>query len=116
MQAHELDQRHDLRLGPAKPDRATADSKPASQQRQIDHQRGVGERELREIHDHVGLSTDRPGQRATTNTLGCPVLVAATAERCGVFIESDDPTNLPKPVTSPQALPVNWLRWQPWMR
>jgi hypothetical protein len=96
VQPDELDQGHDLRLRAAEADGAAAYPEAAGQNGQVDHQRRVGEGELREVDDHVGLRADRPCERSATDPLGYPVLVAAATERGSLFIERDDPRNLPK--------------------
>ena len=85
----QLDQHHDLRLRSAQPDRPAPDSEATRQDRQVDHQRGIGERQLGEIDHDVGLGADRAGQRAAAETLRGPVLVAAATESRSVFVESD---------------------------
>jgi hypothetical protein len=91
----ELDQGHDLWLCSAEPDAPAANPEAARQHREVDHQRGVRECQFGEVDDDVCLRANRPRQRAATDSLGCPVLVAAAAECGGGFIESDDYRNLP---------------------
>ena len=62
VQPDELDQRADLRLGAAEQDRAAMRAQAAREHRQIEHQRRVGEHELAEVDDDVGLGADRPRQ------------------------------------------------------
>jgi hypothetical protein len=106
VEAYELDQGHDLRLRPAEPDRPVADAQAARQDRQVEHQRGVGERELGEVDHDVRLGANRPCERAAPDALRGPVLVAAAAVCGGVFIESDDPRNLPNSMVLVQAVTV----------
>jgi hypothetical protein len=103
MKPDQLDQRHDLGLRATEPDGAATDSQASSQNRQVDHQRRVCECQLGEVDQHIGLSANRPGERAATNALGDPILVAAAAERGGLFIESDDCRNLPKRTVQAQV-------------
>jgi hypothetical protein len=96
VQADRFDQGHDLRLGSAQPQRATAHPQAPGQHGEIEHQRGIGEHELAQIDDDVGLRLDRTDQRATADALGGAILVAATAERRYLFIEIDDGGKLHK--------------------
>lgn len=97
MQADRLDQRLDLRLGPAHHDRPPLRTESACEHREIDHQRWVGEHELREVDGHIRASTDRARQRLPPEPLGVPVLIAAAPKRRRLVIEVDDLANLPKP-------------------
>ena len=69
VQADVLDQRHHLRLGAADEDLAALRSQAAGQDRQVEHHRGIRERQLREIDGHVRLGAERPHHRATAPTL-----------------------------------------------
>ena len=90
MQTHQLDQGADLRLGAAEHDLAAVSTKPAGQHGQIEHQGGVGENELGEIDDDVGLSADRPRERLPPDALRIAILVAAAAKCRRCVIEVDD--------------------------
>ena len=96
MKPDELDQRSDLRLRAPDQDLPSPHAQTARQYGEIQHQRGVSERQVAEIDHDVGLRANRAGQRAATDSLGRPVLVAGAPKRCGVFIEADDPGKLPK--------------------
>jgi metal-sulfur cluster biosynthetic enzyme len=93
---HRLDQRADLRLGSAQPDRPPAAPQPPRKHRQVEHQRDVGEPELGEIDDHVGLRAQGAGERATADSLSAAVLVAGAAEDGRCLGEVDDAGNLLK--------------------
>ena len=69
VQADVLDHRHHLRLGAADEDLAALRSQAAGQDRQVEHHRGIRERQLREIDGHVRLGAERPHHRATAPTL-----------------------------------------------
>jgi hypothetical protein len=60
MDTQELDQGADLRLGAAQRDRAAAGPQAPGEDRQVEHQRGIGEDQLGEIDDDIGLRADRP--------------------------------------------------------
>ncbi len=70
----------------------------ASQDGEIEHQRSVGEHELVEVDDHVGLRADRPRQRLAAATLRIAILVATAAQCWWLVIEVDDYPNLSEPV------------------
>jgi hypothetical protein len=59
VQADELDQPLDLRLGAAQQQLATAPAQAPGEQCQVDHQRCVGEGEFGEVDDDVSLSCER---------------------------------------------------------
>jgi hypothetical protein len=80
MDADGLDQRSDLRLGTAQADLAIAGAKPAREQREIDHQRDIGEDEFGEIDVHVGLRAQRSRDGATPDSLCGAVLISGAAE------------------------------------
>jgi hypothetical protein len=98
MKSHQLDQDHDLRLCSPEPDAPAANPQAPRQQREVDHQRGIRERQFGEVDYDVGLRANRSRERPATDALGGPVLVAAAAKGAGGFIESDDRRNLPKRV------------------
>jgi metal-sulfur cluster biosynthetic enzyme len=93
---HRLDQRAYLRLGSAQQDRPPAAPQPPREHRQVEHQRDVGEPELGQIDDDIGLRAQGAGERATANSLRAAVLVAAAAEDRGCLGEVDDAGNLLK--------------------
>jgi hypothetical protein len=69
---------------------------PPGQDREIEHQRGVGEDQLAEVDGHIGLRADRAGQRPPAGSLRTTVLVAAAAQDGGLVVKVDDCRNLPK--------------------
>ncbi len=96
MQANHLDQRPNLRLGVAQQDRTPVRAQPPSQHRQVEHQRGVGEGQVGEVDDHVGLGAQRSRQGAPAATLGAAILVSRTAQDRRLVVEVDDCGNLAK--------------------
>jgi hypothetical protein len=79
MQAGDLDQRPDLRLGAAQQQRAASDPQTARNHRQVEHQRGVREHQFAEIDDDVSFSADRADQGLPTASLRRPVLISTAA-------------------------------------
>jgi hypothetical protein len=96
MDPNRLDQRADLRLGTTQHDRLAAVAQSSGEQRKIEHQRDVGEAELGQIDDHVGLGAECAGERTPPDSLGAAVLIAGTAEDRRCFGEVDDQGNLLK--------------------
>lgn len=96
VQADHLDQRPNLRLGVAKQDRPPVRAQPPSQHRQVEHQRGIGEGQVGEVDDHVGLGAQRSRQGAPAATLGAAILVSRTAQDRRLVVEVDDCGNLAK--------------------
>jgi metal-sulfur cluster biosynthetic enzyme len=103
VQTDQLDQGPDLRLGSAQKDRAPVRAKPAGQHRQVEHQRRVGERQLGQIHDHIGLRAERARQRAAPIALGAAVLISSAAQDRRLVTEVDDSGNLTKAYCQRQA-------------
>ena len=73
VQADDLDQPPDLRLGVAQQHPPPGDAQAAREHREVEHQRGVGERELAEVDDDVGR---RPPSARESAAAGSP------ASRC----------------------------------
>jgi hypothetical protein len=94
MEPEHLDQGADLGLGAADTDRPAVRSQPASQEGEVEHQRGIGEHQLGEIDDDIGLRADGSGQRGPPESLGVAVLVATAAEGRRLVVEVNDPRNL----------------------
>ena len=69
VQPHQLDQRLDLRLGLVQEHRSSPHAQAAGQDRQVEHQRGVGEGELGQVDDDVRLGSDRARERTPTRSL-----------------------------------------------
>ena len=103
MEPDDLDERPDLRLGSAEQDRAAVRTQPASEHGEVEHQRRVGEHEVREVDDDVGLRTNRSGECSATASLCGAILVALAAKRRGLVIEVDDSRNLAKSPHHKQA-------------
>jgi hypothetical protein len=79
MQADDLDQCPDLWLSPPEQDRPAVCAQAAGQHCEVEHQRRVGEDQIREVDDDVRLRTNSPGQRSPSASLRGPVLVALAA-------------------------------------
>jgi metal-sulfur cluster biosynthetic enzyme len=94
VQAHELDQGDDLRLGPTEPQRAPADPQAAGNHRQVEHQRGIREHEFAEVDDDIRFGPDRADERLASRPLCGPVLIPTAPEHRRLVIEVDDRANL----------------------
>jgi hypothetical protein len=97
VQADGLDHGQDLWLRTPQANRRAADTEAASEHGQVKHHRRIGERQLTEVNDDIGLSADGTRQRRAPDSLRRPVLVPAAAQGCGGVIEIDDRGNLYKP-------------------
>jgi metal-sulfur cluster biosynthetic enzyme len=96
MQPDGFDQRADLGLGTAQQKDHALHTQATRQDREIEHQRRVGEHQLGEVDHDVTLGADRPRQRLAATALGVAILVTAAAEGRGRVIEVDDRRNLLK--------------------
>jgi hypothetical protein len=105
VETNDLDERPDLRLGVAQTDGAPVSPQAPRQHRQVKHQRGVGEREVRQVDDDVSLGPYGPGQRAAAETLSAPVLIARATQPGGFVIKDDDRRNL---LNSCRAWQADW--------
>ena len=94
MQAYTLDLLADVGFCSAQPESPTLSPQPASEHRQIDHQRSVGECELAEIDNDVALGAKGTRQSLPSTALSGSILVSATPQGGGLFAEVDDPSNL----------------------
>jgi hypothetical protein len=94
MEPHQLDQRPDLGLGSEQENGPAVGAEPASQDSNVQHQRGVGEHELGQVDDDIGLSPDGPGQRGPPEPLGVAILITAAAQSGRFVIEVDDRATL----------------------
>ena len=101
VQADELDEPLDLRLGAAHEQLMADRAQPARDHRQVDDQRCVGEDEAREVDEHVGLDLEGARERTATAALRRAVLVAGYDENCRLLVERDDDAH---------HSPVHWLR------
>jgi metal-sulfur cluster biosynthetic enzyme len=104
VQSDQLDQGRDLWLGAAEQQRAAVGAEPARDHRQIDHQRGIREHELGQIDDDIRLRPERSGQCRPAAALRRSILIASDAQRGRLFIEIDDPANLPKAAGAVQGI------------
>jgi hypothetical protein len=107
MQTDELDQGPDLRLRATEQDRASMRAQPAREHREVDHQRGVREHELREVDDHVRLSPEGSRQRLPPAPLRRAILVTSAAQNGRLLFEVDDPLNLPNREGAMQGFRTN---------
>jgi hypothetical protein len=80
MQADELDQVHDLGLGAAQEKLAVATAESIREHRQVHHQRSIGEVEITQVDDDIGLSPKSQHERAPAQALGAPILVSGTQQ------------------------------------
>jgi hypothetical protein len=69
VQSGDLDQRPDLRLGPADEQRPAANPQAAGEHGEVEHERCVGERKLGEVDDDVGLGANRPRESSAAEAL-----------------------------------------------
>jgi hypothetical protein len=90
MESHQLDQRPDLGLGAPQQDGPAVGPEATSQDGDVEHQRGVGEDELGQVDDDVGLGPDGADQSRPPGPLRVSVLVSAAAEGGRLVIEVDD--------------------------
>lgn len=94
MQANGLDHGPDLGLRIRQPKLVALDALAPSEHGQVDHQRGVREGQLPQIHGHIAVGLDRLRQGSAPMDLGRSVLVSLTAQDGGGVIELDDLGNL----------------------
>jgi hypothetical protein len=86
----DLDELLDLGLRAAQADEPAVCAQAAGEHREVEHERQVGEHELGEVDDHIGLRAQGTGQGAAARSLGGSVLVADAAKPGGSVIEDDD--------------------------
>jgi metal-sulfur cluster biosynthetic enzyme len=96
VQPDQLDQALDLRLRAAQRHPAAGLAQAAGHHREVDHQRGVGERQLREVDEQVAVRRERPRERSAPQRLRGPILITGAGEDRRFFAEGDDPGNLPQ--------------------
>jgi metal-sulfur cluster biosynthetic enzyme len=104
VQADRFDQRLDLRLRANQQHRPAVVAQPPRDHREVEHQRGVSERQLAQIDDYVRLGVDRTRQGLSPRPLRAPVLVAAAAKCRRLVIEVDDFGKLSKDDVGSQDL------------
>ncbi|MEA2212944.1 MAG: hypothetical protein QOF83_2892 [Solirubrobacteraceae bacterium] len=90
MESDQLDQRPDLGLGAAQQHGPAVGPETTSEDGDVEHQRGVGEDELGQVDDDVGLGPDGADQGRPPGSLRVAVLVSAAAERGRLVLEVDD--------------------------
>jgi metal-sulfur cluster biosynthetic enzyme len=95
VQAYSLDELPHLRLRAADVQRRAGGAQAPGEHRDVQHERRVGEGELREIDDHIGPGHERPREGAAATRLRRPHLVAAAAQDGRVVVEVDDGGKLP---------------------
>ena len=90
VQADALDQRTDLGLGAAYSELRTRGAQAPREHRDVEHERRVGERELRQVDGDVGAADERAREGATATRLRRSHLVAAAAQHGWAVVERDD--------------------------
>jgi hypothetical protein len=90
VQADQLDQVHDLGLGPVQDQSPLAPTQAVRQHRQVDHQGRVSEHEATQIHEDVTLSAKGEYERPSTKALRTPILVSGAKQHRRVGGELDD--------------------------
>jgi hypothetical protein len=65
-------------------------SQPPREHREVEHQRRVCKDELGQVHHHISLGLEGPGECLAPTALRRAVLVSTAAQRRGLFIEVDD--------------------------
>jgi hypothetical protein len=90
VQPDELDEPLDLRLGPRQAQGPPGVPQAPRQRREVEHQRRVGEGQLREIDDDVARARERARERLAAEALRGPILIAATPQDTRLWLEVDD--------------------------
>ncbi len=103
VQARQLDERHDLRLRAADPQRAPACPESSGEDGEVEHDRGIGEYELTQIDRDVAVGANRPGESGSSRRLRAAILVADTMQSGSAVIELDDRRNLYQSSRPPQG-------------
>jgi hypothetical protein len=96
VEPHHLDHAPHLGLRVAHVQAAVGDAQAPGEDRQVEHQRAVGERQLLEVDGDVAAGADRAGQGGASAPLRGDVLVATAAEQSLLFDERNDPGKLHK--------------------
>ena len=94
MQAHQLDQRLDVRLRATQAKLAPPQSQPACENGEVEHQRRVREAELGEVDDHVVRRGQGSGKRTAAASGRESILFPRHAQDSELCIERDDPGKL----------------------
>jgi metal-sulfur cluster biosynthetic enzyme len=90
MQADQLDQVHDLRLRTLQEQPPLAPPQAVREHREVDHQRGVGEDQIAQIHEDVTLGAKGEHERASAKTLRAPILIPGAEKHRRVVGKLDD--------------------------
>jgi metal-sulfur cluster biosynthetic enzyme len=90
VQADDLDHAQHLGLRVAQAHEPPGAPQPTGDDRQIEDERAVGERQLGEIDDDVALARERSGESCAPPPAGGYVLVSGAAQYCRLFGELDD--------------------------
>ena len=90
VQADVLDELADLRLRAAYSELGARRAQAPREHRDVEHERRVGEREVREVDGDVGAADERAREGATATRLRRPHLVAAAAQHGWAVVERDD--------------------------
>jgi metal-sulfur cluster biosynthetic enzyme len=114
VQTYSLDELPHLRLRALHVERRPCRAQAPREHRDVQHERGVRERELREVDDDVGPAHERTGEGAATARLRRPHLVTAAAQDRRVVVVVDDGGKLPDAL-SPESR-VLMLRIQGYTR
>ena len=90
VQADALDQRTDLGLRAPYSELRTRGAQAPREHRDVEHERRVGERQLRQVDGDVGTADERAREGATATRLRRSHLVAAAAQHGWAVVERDD--------------------------
>jgi hypothetical protein len=94
VQADQLDDMHDLRLGALEQQRAATATKSMREHRQVEHQRRVREDEAAHVNRDVILGAEGTRERSSPQALRAPILVSDAEKQRRAFDEIDDCENL----------------------
>src|SRR5438270_12166122 len=83
----ELDEPLDVGLRRAQPQTAAAEAQPVGEGGEVEHPRGVGEGQLREIDDDVTRAGERARQRGATKALGRTIFVPPAPQNSSLCLE-----------------------------
>jgi metal-sulfur cluster biosynthetic enzyme len=90
VQPDELDEPLDLRLRALQAQRAPGMAQAPRERGEVEHQRGVRERQLGEVDHDVPRAGQRAREGLAAEALGRSVLIAATPQNTGLGLEVDD--------------------------
>jgi metal-sulfur cluster biosynthetic enzyme len=109
VQPDRFDQRPDVRLRMRQPERLPLRAQALREAGEVDHQRRVGEAEIREVDDHVTGSGQRSRQGPASAAARDLVLVPLDPQDRELFVERDDPGKLLRThrfVQAPDEIPL----------